>query len=151
MAMVPPADSGTRFLRVCRNICAGIISNNIVPCNRAIYNSEKNFLWAKKYFYVRAVRDTASVRCPVCGSSLKHGDHIRRIWRVHSGGKRYVLVERLQCQLMKALISYIFFEIGNLTTYKEKVFINFQALGFWWLLCLGHDDIIPLKREKQRT
>lgn len=42
--------------------------------------------------------DTSSARCPVCGSPLKHRDHIRRVWRIHGGGKRYVLVERLQCQ-----------------------------------------------------
>lgn len=42
--------------------------------------------------------DTSSARCPVCGSPLKHRDYIRRIWRLHGGGKRYVLVERLQCR-----------------------------------------------------
>lgn len=61
----------------------------IITYSRIIYNTKGDILCEGC--------DTSSARCPECKSPLKHRDYIRRIWRIHGGDKRRVLVERLQC------------------------------------------------------
>lgn len=47
------------------------------------------------------VSNEAIATCPCCGQPLAYRDSRRRVWKVHGGGKSYILTRRLKCSHCK--------------------------------------------------